>query len=177
MPHVAVFDTAFFVEQPPERFLYPLPLSWYADWGIRRFGFHGISHRYCTLRAAEMLGRGRRPAGDLPPGQWLFGAARSAAGQALACTMGYTPLEGLMMGTRCGSIDPAIVLHLLRRGLLTAEQIDDALSHRSGLLGVSGVSADFRAVEAAAPSKATTAPGWRCGFTSIASARRSAHSR
>ncbi len=148
-PHVAVFDTAFFAEQPPERFLYPLPLSWYADWGIRRFGFHGISHHYCTQRVAEMLGRGDARLVICHLGN---GCSASAvrAGEALGCTMGYTPLEGLMMGTRCGSIDPAIILHLLRRGLLSADEIDDALTHRSGLLGVSGVSADFRAVEAAA---------------------------
>ncbi len=149
LPHVAVFDTAFFAEQPPERFLYPLPLSWYADWGIRRFGFHGISHHYCTERAAEMLGRSDARLVICHLGN---GCSASAVrgGAALGCTMGYTPLEGLMMGTRCGSIDPAIVVHLLRRGLLSVDQIDDALTHRSGLLGVSGVSADFRAVEAAA---------------------------
>jgi acetate kinase len=147
--HVAVFDTAFFAEQPPERFLYPLPLSWYADWGVRRFGFHGISHHYCTLRVAEMLGRNDARLVICHLGNGCSASAVQG-GRALLSTMGYTPLEGLMMGTRSGSIDPAIVLDLLRRGLLTADQIDDALSHRSGLLGVSGVSADFRAVEAAA---------------------------
>jgi acetate kinase len=149
VPQVAVFDTAFFVEQPPERFLYPLPLSWYADWGIRRFGFHGVSHQYCTGRAAELL---HREDGRLVICHLGNGCSASAvhAGRALACSMGYTPLEGLMMGTRCGSIDSAIVLHLLRRRLLTVEQIDDALTHRSGLLGVSGVSSDFRVVETAA---------------------------
>jgi acetate kinase len=125
-----------------------VPLSWYADWGIRRFGFHGISHHYCTLRAARML---QREDARLVICHLGNGCSASAvrAGKALTCTMGYTPLEGLMMGTRCGSIDPAIVLHLLRRGLLNAEQIDDTLLHRSGLQGVSGVSSDFRAVEAA----------------------------
>jgi acetate kinase len=145
---VAVFDTAFFADQPPERFLYPVPLSWYADWGIRRFGFHGISHHYCALEAARLL---RREDARLVICHLGNGCSASAvrAGKALTNTMGFTPLEGLMMGTRCGSIDPAIVLHLLRRGLLNAEQIDDTLMHRSGLLGVSGVSSDFRAVEAA----------------------------
>lgn len=147
--HVACFDTAFFAEQPPERFLYPVPLSWYADWGVRRFGFHGISHHYCTLRAAEMLGRSDARLVICHLGNGCSASAVDA-GHALVTTMGYTPLEGLMMGTRSGSIDPAIALHLLRRGLLNVDQIDDALSHRSGLLGVSGVSADFRAVEAAA---------------------------
>jgi acetate kinase len=149
VPHVAVFDTAFFADQPPERFLYPVPLSWYADWGIRRFGFHGISHHYCTLRAAELL---KREDARLVICHLGNGCSASAvhAGHALTCTMGYTPLEGLMMGTRSGSIDPAIVLHLLRHKLMTVEQIDEALTHRSGLLGVSGVSSDFRTVEAEA---------------------------
>jgi acetate kinase len=149
VPQVAVFDTAFFAEQSPERFLYPLPLAWYADWGIRRFGFHGISHQYCTQRAAEMLGRDDACLVICHLGNGCSASAVKA-GHAVACTMGFTPLEGLMMGTRCGSIDPAIILHLLKRGLLTADQIDDALTHRSGLLGVSGISADFRVVEAAA---------------------------
>jgi acetate kinase len=149
VPHAAVFDTAFFADQPPERFLYPLPLAWYADWHIRRFGFHGISHHYCTLRAAELLGRddARLVICHLGNG---CSASAVAGGQAITCTMGFTPLEGLMMGTRSGSIDPAIVLHLLRRGLLSVDAIDEALTHRSGLLGVSGVSGDFRAVETAA---------------------------
>jgi acetate kinase len=148
IPQMAVFDTAFFADQPPERFLYPVPLSWYADWGIRRFGFHGISHHYCSLQAARLL---QRDDARLVICHLGNGCSASAvrAGKALTNTMGFTPLEGLMMGTRCGSIDPAIVLHLLRRGLLSVEQIDDTLMHRSGLLGVSGVSSDFRAVEAA----------------------------
>src|SRR5206468_2691262 len=110
VPQVAVFDTAFFVDQPPERFLYPVPLSWYADWGIRRYGFHGISHRYCAERAAVLLGRtdARLVICHLGNG---CSASAVHAGRAVACTMGYTPLEGLMMGTRSGSIDPAIVLH------------------------------------------------------------------
>jgi acetate kinase len=149
VPQVAVFDTAFFAEQPPERYLYPLPQAWYAEWGIRRFGFHGISHHYCSGRAAEMLRQGDARLVICHLGN---GCSASAvrAGRALICTMGYTPLEGLMMGTRCGSIDAAIVVHLLRRGMLTAEQIDDALTQRSGLLGVSGLSSDFRTVEEAA---------------------------
>jgi acetate kinase len=149
VPHAAVFDTAFFADQPPERFLYPVPLAWYADWGIRRFGFHGISHHYCTQRAAELLGRDDARLVICHLGNGCSASAVAGA-QSLICTMGYTPLEGLMMGTRAGSIDPAIVLHLLRRGLLSADAIDEALTHRSGLLGVSGVSGDFRAVQAAA---------------------------
>jgi len=149
VPHIAVFDTAFFAELPPRAFVYPLPYSWYADWGVRRFGFHGISHAYCAARAEEMLGRSA--------GLRLIvchlgnGCSASAVrdGTAIATTMGYTPLEGLMMGTRSGSVDPGILLHVLRHRGLNAEQLDHALNHESGLLGVSGISSDFRAVQEA----------------------------
>lgn len=149
VPQVAVFDTAFFAEQPPESFLYPVPYAWYADWGIRRFGFHGISHQYCATRAGELLGRA-----DLRLVICHLGNGCSAsavhAGRAVTSTMGYTPLEGLMMGTRSGSVDPGILLHLLQKEKLTVAQLDDALLRQSGLLGVSGVSSDFREVQRAA---------------------------
>lgn len=151
VPHVAVFDTAFFAQLPPKAFIYPLPYEWYSDWGIRRFGFHGISHGYCASRAAEML---RRDAADLRLVICHLGNGCSASavrgGVAIATTMGLTPMEGLMMGTRSGSIDPAILIHVQQRHGLTAEDLDQALNRRSGLLGVSGVSSDFREVEAAA---------------------------
>ncbi len=150
LPQVAVFDTSFFAEQPPESFLYAVPYAWYTDWGIRRFGFHGISHHYCTLRAHELLPG--RPEMRLIICHLGNGCSASAVHgkQALTSTMGYTPLEGLMMGTRSGSLDPGILLHLLKRGLMTADQLDEALNHASGLLGVSAVSSDFRAVQQAA---------------------------
>ncbi len=148
---VAVFDTAFFATFRPEASVYPLPYEWYTDWGVRRFGFHGISHSYCAGRAAELLGRGtaglRLVICHLGNG---CSAAAVRGGVAVDSTMGYTPMEGLMMGTRSGSVDPGILLHVQRRHGLDTDQLDDALNHRSGLLGVSGVSSDFRQVEAAA---------------------------
>ncbi len=151
LPQVAVFDTAFFADLPPRAYIYPLPYAWYTDWGVRRFGFHGISHAYCAGRAAELL---QRPADALRLVICHLGNGCSATavrdGKAVATSMGFTPMEGLMMGTRCGSVDPGILLHVFRKCGLEAEQLDQALNHASGLLGVSGVSSDFRQVEAAA---------------------------
>lgn len=150
LPQIAAFDTAFFAAQPAESFLYAVPYDWYTNWGIRRFGFHGISHQYCTGRAHELLPG--RPELKLIICHLGNGCSASAVRgrQALTSTMGYTPMEGLMMGSRSGSLDPGILLHLLKRGLQTAEQLDDALNHAAGLLGVSGVSSDFRDVQKAA---------------------------
>jgi acetate kinase len=151
VPHVAVFDTAFHATLPPEASTYPVPQRWARDWGIRRFGFHGLSHAYCSRRAAEMLGR--------PPEELRLvichlghGCSASAVrgGRCVDTTMGFTPLEGLMMATRSGSIDPSIVLHVQQHHGLTAEQVEKALNRESGLLGVSGLSADMRQVLAAA---------------------------
>ena len=151
VPHMAVFDTAFHATLPPEARTYPIPIKWTRDWGIRRFGFHGLSHAYCSRRAAEMLGQ---PAGGLRLVICHLGHGCSASavrdGRCVDTTMGFTPLDGLMMGTRSGSIDPGIVLHVQQHRGLTAEQIDAALNHESGLLGVSGISADMRQVLAAA---------------------------
>jgi acetate kinase len=151
VPQVAVFDTAFHATLPPEEYLYPLPYAWYTDWGVRRFGFHGISYAYCAGRAAEVLGR------DLKSLRLVLchlgngcSAAAVREGTSVATTMGFTPLEGLMMGTRCGSIDPSVVLYVQRHRGLSADQVDDVLNHHSGLLGVSGVASDYREVEAAA---------------------------
>jgi acetate kinase len=148
---VAVFDTAFHATLPPEAWTYPIPQRWTREWGIRRFGFHGLSHAYCARRAAEML---NRPAEDLRLVICHLGHGCSAAavqgGRCVDTTMGFTPLEGLMMGTRSGTIDPSIVLHVQERHRLTTDQIETALNRESGLLGVSGVSADMRQVLAAA---------------------------
>jgi acetate kinase len=150
-PHVAVFDTSFHATLPPEARTYPLPEKWSRDWSIRRFGFHGLSHAYCSGRAAEMLGR---PAHELRLVICHLGHGCSASavrgGRCIDTTMGFTPLEGLMMGTRCGSIDPSIVLHVQQHHSLTVDQVESALNRESGLLGVSGVSADMRQVLAAA---------------------------
>jgi acetate kinase len=149
VPHVAVFDTAFFARLPPERYVYPLPYSWYADWGVRRFGFHGISHAYVASRAAEMLGRDDLRVVSCHLGNGCSAAA-SRGGVGVETTMGYTPMDGLMMGTRPGSVDPGALLHALRTLGVTPDELDDVLNHRSGLLGVSGLSPDFRAVADAA---------------------------
>jgi acetate kinase len=151
VPHVAVFDTAFHATIPPEAWTYPVPQRWTRDWKIRRFGFHGLSHAYCASRAAEML---HRPPEDLQLVICHLGHGCSASavqgGRCVDTTMGFTPLEGLMMGTRSGTIDPSIVLHVQERHGLTVDQVETALNRESGLLGVSGVSADMRQVLAAA---------------------------
>jgi len=151
VPHVAVFDTAFHATLPPEAYTYPIPARWTRDWGIRRFGFHGLSHAYCARRAAEML---KQSADELRLVICHLGHGCSASavrgGRSIETTMGFTPLEGLMMATRSGSVDPSIVLHVQQHHGLTAEQVESALNRESGLLGVSGISADMRQVQAAA---------------------------
>ncbi|NLX99172.1 MAG: acetate/propionate family kinase, partial [Rhodopirellula sp.] len=149
---VGVFDTAFFADIPPVAYLYPVPYQWYQDWGIRRFGFHGTSHAYCTTQATEMLGRQADDSLCLVICHLGHGSSATAVrgGVAVTNTMGYTPLEGFMMGTRSGSVDPGILLHVLRERGMSVEQLDEALHKQSGLLGISGVSADFRRVELAA---------------------------
>jgi acetate kinase len=151
VPQVAVFDTAFHATIPPVAHVYPLPYAWYAEWGLRRYGFHGLSHAYCTARAAEMMGG---PAGRLVICHLGHGCSLSAVrdGRCVDTSMGYTPLEGVMMGTRSGSVDPGLLLHVQRHRGLTADDLDRVLNHESGLLGVSGVSADMRQVLAAAAS-------------------------
>ena len=150
--HVASFDTAFFAPLPPEAFIYPLPYEWYEKWGIRRYGFHGLSYSYCVPRAAELL---RRDPATLRLILCHLGngcsAAATVAAKPVATTMGFTPMEGLMMGGRCGSVDPGALTFALRHEQLTADQLDDILNHHSGLKGVSKISSDYRAVEAAAP--------------------------
>jgi acetate kinase len=153
VPQVAVFDTAFHATLPPEAHTYPVPHRWTRDWGIRRFGFHGLSHDYCARRAAELLGR---PLNALRLVICHLGHGCSASavqgGRCVDTTMGFTPLEGLMMATRSGSIDPGIVLHVQQHHGLTAQQVETALNCESGLLGVSGISGDMRQVLAAARS-------------------------
>jgi acetate kinase len=151
LPQVAVFDTSFFANMPASAAIYPVPWEWHEDFGIRRFGFHGISHAYCSSRAAEILDRDvctlRIVVCHLGNG---CSAAAVKNGVGVGTTMGFTPLAGLMMGTRSGEVDPGILLYLMKERGLTADQIDQVLNHASGLLGVSGVSADYRRVEAAA---------------------------
>jgi acetate kinase len=146
IPQVAVFDTAFHSELPPPAYVYPGPYEWLAQ-GIRRFGFHGINHQYCSTRAAQLLGRNLS---SLKLVTCHLGNGCSLAailnGKSIDTTMGFTPLEGLMMGTRSGSIDPGILTYLLREQKLDAQAFDDLLNKKSGLLGISGVSENMREI-------------------------------
>ena len=145
---VAVFDTGFHSRLPEFAAVYPGPFEWLAQ-GIRRYGFHGINHQYCADRTAQLLGKDLR---SLKLVTCHLGNGCSLAairdGRSIDTTMGFTPLEGLMMGTRSGSVDPAILTYLMRQGSLTAEQLDDVLNTKSGLLGISGISADMRQIVA-----------------------------
>jgi acetate kinase len=148
---VAVFDTAFFAHLPPRVHVLPLPYAWYTEWGIRRFGFHGISHQYCAARAAEILQRD--PRGLRIINCHLGGGCSAAAirgGVAVASTLGFSTFDGLMMATRPGAFDPGILPYVERRYGLTPEELNRTMSSASGLLGVSGVSSDFAEVERAA---------------------------
>jgi len=151
VPHVAVFDTAFHASLPPAARTYALPEAWTRDWGIRRYGFHGLSHAYCTGRASELLGR---PAEVLRLVICHLGHGCSAAavlhGRSVDTTMGFTPLDGLVMATRSGSIDPSIVLHVQLDHGLVAKEVEHALNHDAGLRGLSGTSGDMREVLASA---------------------------
>lgn len=142
-PQIAVFDTGFHRTMPDEAKIYAGPYSWYEQ-GIRRYGFHGINHEYCAHRAARMLGRDLR---SLKMVTCHLGNGCSLAaidgGKSIDTSMGFTPLEGLVMGTRGGSLDPGILVHLLRRGTSVAE-LDNILNRQSGLLGISGFSSDMR---------------------------------
>ena len=151
VPQVAVFDTAFFAQLPPRASVYPVPYEWYERWGLRRIGFHGISNAYCALRASELLPQATSPLRLITC--HLGGGCSATAvrgGVPVTTTMGFTPIEGLMMGTRSGAVDPGLLLHLQRRHQLSPEAIDQALNHGSGLMGVSGLSADLSQIEAAA---------------------------
>jgi acetate kinase len=149
-PQIAVFDTAFHATLEPPAYVYPVPYAWLQD-GVRRYGFHGISYQYATRRAAQLLGR---PAESLRLILCHLGNGCSLAavrdGRSVDTTMGFTPLEGLMMGTRSGSIDPGILIYLLRHRGYQADQLDEILNRESGLKGVSGLSGDMRQILAAA---------------------------
>ncbi len=151
VPMVGVFDTSFFAKLPSRAKYYAIPWILSERHGIRRFGFHGLAHEWMLMRGAQMLGR--RP-GDTTLITLQLGNGCSAAvirsGHAVDTTMGMTPLEGLMMGTRSGSIDPALVDFMAEREEMTAAQVTALLNDESGLLGVSGVSSDVRDVSAAA---------------------------
>lgn len=149
VPHVAVFDTAFHATMPPAAFRYAVPENWYTDHLVRRYGFHGTSHRFVAQRMAEILGK---PADAVNLITCHLGNGGSICairgGKSVDTSMGLTPLEGIVMGTRCGDIDPAIIDYMLSRGL-TIEGIMTSLNKESGLLGLSGISNDMRDVLAA----------------------------
>lgn len=151
IPHVAVFDTAFHQTMPEVAYLYAIPYEYYEKHGIRRYGFHGTSHRYVSHKAAEILGRDLR---DLKMVTCHLGNGCSVAavkeGKSIDTSMGFTPLEGVPMGTRCGDIDPSIIQFLVNVENLTLEEIYNILNKKSGLLGISGVSNDVREIERAA---------------------------
>ena len=146
IPQVAVFDTAFHSSLPPSAFVYPGPYEWFAQ-GIRRFGFHGINHQYCAERTAQLLGKS---SSSLKIVSCHLGNGCSLAaiqyGKSIDTSMGFTPLDGLMMGTRSGSVDPGILTYLMRSQNLSGETLDDLLNKKSGLLGISGISGDMRQI-------------------------------
>ena len=151
LPQVAVFDTAFHSTMPPEAYVFPLPYEYYEKYKIRRYGFHGTSHKFVSARCAEVMGR--------PPEQLKLitchlgnGSSITAVkhGKSVDTSMGLTPLDGFLMGTRCGAVDPSAVLYLMQKEGWDAEQASDVLNKQSGALGVSGVSSDDRDVKAEA---------------------------
>ena len=149
VPQVAVFDTGFHRTMPLAAATYPGPYEWFEQ-GIRRYGFHGINHQYCAQRAAQLLGKNLH---SLKLVTCHLGNGCSLAaireGRSVDTTMGFTPLEGLMMGTRSGSVDPGILTYLIRQRQISGEQLDEVLNQKSGLLGISGVSSDMREILAA----------------------------
>ncbi|GAV24999.1 acetate kinase [Carboxydothermus islandicus] len=146
-PQVGVFDTAFHQTMPKKAYLYGVPHNWYEKYGIRRYGFHGTSHKYVAFKASEILGK---PLRELKIITCHLGNGSSVAavkeGKSVDTSMGFTPLEGLMMGTRSGNIDPAIVTFIQEKEGLSAAQVNDILNKKSGVLGISGYS-DFRDIE------------------------------
>lgn len=151
VPHVAVFDTAFHQTIPAKAYLYGLPYELYIKYGLRKYGFHGISHQYVAAAAAEYLGKSLA---DLRLVTCHLGNGASVAaikqGKSIDTSMGFTPLEGLVMGTRCGEVDPAIIPFIMDREDMTGKQVYQYLNNKAGVLGISGLSSDFRDLEKAA---------------------------
>ncbi|MFN2339920.1 MAG: acetate/propionate family kinase [Halanaerobium sp.] len=147
-PQVGVFDTAFHQSMPAKAFVYALPYEYYKKHDVRRYGFHGTSHGFVAKRAAQMMDQ---PLSELKIISCHLGNGASVAaiknGKSVDTSMGLTPLEGLVMGTRCGDIDPAIIPFIMNKENSSASEMDDILNNESGLLGISGVSSDFRDLE------------------------------
>ena len=152
-PMVAVFDTAFHQTMPKHSYICPLPYDLYQKYGIRKYGFHGTSHKYVSNKVAEVIGKDIK---DLKIVTCHLGNGCSLAavknGKSVDTSMGFTPLAGVMMGTRSGSIDPSVISFLIEQHGYTIEEVDELLNKKSGVLGISGVSSDFRDVLAAAES-------------------------
>ena len=151
VPQVAVFDTAFHQTMPAKAYMYGLPYELYKENGIRRYGFHGTSHRYVAGQVAKVMGK---PVEELRIINCHLGNGSSLAaiknGKCVDTTMGFTPLAGVLMGTRCGDLDPAIVLNVMDKKGLSTSEMDTLMNKKSGVLGISGVSSDFRDLGAAA---------------------------
>ncbi|OLS01727.1 acetate/propionate family kinase [Tissierella creatinophila] len=148
IPMVAVFDTAFHQTIPKENYIYPLPYEYYEKYRIRRYGFHGTSHKYVSQRAADILGKDIK---DLNIVTCHLGNGSSVTavqgGKSIDTSMGFTPLEGLVMGTRSGDIDPAIIPFIMEKENIDFDEVNDILNKKSGVLGISGISSDFRDLE------------------------------
>ncbi|WP_415990543.1 acetate/propionate family kinase [Intestinibacter bartlettii] len=151
VPNVGVFDTAFHQTMPASSYLYGLPHRLYTEYGVRRYGFHGTSHKYVSQRAATMLGK---DIADLKIITCHLGNGASIAavdgGKVVDTSMGLTPLEGLIMGTRCGDIDPAIIPFIMKKENLDADGVDKLMNKESGVYGMTGISSDFRDISTAA---------------------------
>lgn len=151
VPQVAVFDTAFHQTMEPKAFLYAIPYEQYQKHKIRKYGFHGTSHKYVANRAAELLGK---PLSELKLVTFHLGNGSSVTaidgGKSVDTSMGFTPLSGVIMGTRSGVIDPAIITYIMDKENMTIKEVDDMLNKQSGVLGISGISSDFRDLDAAA---------------------------
>ena len=147
VPQVAVFDTAFHATMPPKAYIYPIPYEYYEKYQIRRYGFHGTSHRYVSSRWAELTGNSLDGT-KIITCHLGNGSSITAVkdGKVIDTSMGLTPLDGFMMGTRCGTLDPSVVTYIEEKENLTPQQMSDILNKKSGLLGISGVSSDDRDV-------------------------------
>ena len=151
VPQVTVFDNAFHATMPPHAYLYAVPYEFYQKWHVRRYGFHGTSHRYVSHRVAELMGRDMR---DLKIVTCHIGNGASVAaikdGKVIDTSMGLTPLAGVMMGSRCGDIDPSAVTYLMQKTGMQPQEMADFLNKQSGVLGITGISSDMREIESAA---------------------------
>lgn len=147
VPQIAAFDTAFHATLSPSAYLYALPYAWYERWGVRRYGFHGLSHAYCASRCAELL---EKPLAELKIVSCHLGSGCSLAaianGRSVATTMGFTPLDGLVMATRPGAVDPGILTFILGKLEMSVSDLESLLYHASGLKGLSGISSNMREI-------------------------------